>query len=401
MKIGILTFANVANFGANLQALSTVCYLRNLGHEAFVINWCPDDFNQKFQQFTTLQQRAHEVFFLNNICHTRVVKTDEEIANLLDEEEFNAVIVGSDAVLQHFSFLSRFHFPTRTIYRIDQITSDRIFPNAFWGSFIKYLKSDIKIAIMSGSSQNCKYKNISRSDRKQMADALKHFCYISVRDKWTWKMIQYVSNGNVCPQITPDPVFAFNQNCPQNVTKEEIVSKFNLPFNYVLFSFKKKENIDYDWLCRIKKLFKEKGFECVAFPMPDGIVFKHPFDYEVKPPLSPLDWYNLIRHSNGYIGENMHPVVVCLHNATPVFSFDAYGARRFSFFIDDFSSKVYDIMSVFNLSSNRVRVKTYVSEEYVVDKIVNFDKIACKKIADSRLALYNKMMKKILLSFES
>ena len=33
MKIGILTFYRVANFGANLQALSTYSYLCKHGHE--------------------------------------------------------------------------------------------------------------------------------------------------------------------------------------------------------------------------------------------------------------------------------------------------------------------------------------------------------------------------------
>lgn len=35
MKIGIITFYRVPNFGANLQALSTYRYLENAGHKQF------------------------------------------------------------------------------------------------------------------------------------------------------------------------------------------------------------------------------------------------------------------------------------------------------------------------------------------------------------------------------
>lgn len=53
--------------------------------------------------------------------------------------------------------------------------------------------------------------------------------------------------------------------------------------------------------------------------MPTGIGFKHNFDFSITTPLPPLDWYALIKYAKGYIGENMHPIVVALHNAVPCF----------------------------------------------------------------------------------
>ena len=400
MKIGVLTFANVSNFGANIQALSTISFLRNKGHEAYIIDWSPKDFQMRFQNFSSPQQFAHRDFFQTMIPHTRKVCSDDEIADLLQNDNFEAVIVGSDAVLQDFPFLSRFHFPTRTIYRIDPITSDRMFPNAFWGSFLSKMDFRIPVAIMSGSCQNCKYKNIFPNQRKKMREALEEFSYISVRDEWTKKMLAYISSSDVEAPITPDPVFAFNQNYPQNIDRTALIKKFNLPNKYVLFSFKKPENISYDWLCQIKQLFKNEGYDCVAFPMPDGLVFKHPFDFEVQTPLNPLDWYNLIRMSNGYIGENMHPIVVCLHNSTPVFSFDSYGAKRFRFFVDEKSSKVYDVMKIFGLADNRIRVKKYIKPEDVVNKILHFDFGHCGEIASNRYNDYINMMDNLMNSFK-
>ena len=71
-----------------------------------------------------------------------------------------------------------------------------------------------------------------------------------------------------------------------------------------------------EWMDGLKAKAAEAGLTCVALPMPTGVDFKHTFDYEIPTPLSPLDWYALIKYASAYIGENMHPVVVALHNAS-------------------------------------------------------------------------------------
>lgn len=396
MKFGILTYANTANFGANLQALSTVSYLQNHGHEAFVIDWCPDDMAKAFQSSKSVQAQEHYNFFNNEIPHTRKVRNDKEIAQLLDDEHFDAVIVGSDAVLQHSTLLSRFWFPTSTIFRLDHTTTERHFPNAFWGSFYPLLRHYVPMVIMSGSCQGTRYYTILLRDRINITRTLKHFSYISVRDTWTQKMIKSVTFGTINPPITPDPVFAFNQNVPQNISREEIINKYKLPKKYVLVSFKGKNHISVNWLKQIKVLFHDIGYECVAFPMPEGIMFPHPFNYEIQPPLPPLDWYNLIRFSNGYIGENMHPIVVSLHNANPFFSFDPYVIKLLRFIPLVKASKTLDILKTFGLQDNWTNLKKYVSPEYVFNKIIHFDKLSCQKVSEKMLSNYNDMMDTII-----
>ena len=396
MRIGILTYANVANFGANLQALSTVSYFKSLGHFAVILNWSPTDFRAMFQSATDIQGKEHYRFFNDNIPHSALCSSDEELADTIDELNLDAVVVGSDAVLQHFSFISRFHFPTSTIYRIDPVTTERVYPNAFWGSFTNKLKRDIPIIMMSGSCQNTNFNAISIFQKRQMTKSICRFNFFSVRDSWTQKMIKAITFGKICPTITPDPVFAFNQNYPQQITKQEIVSKFNIPEKYVLVSFKHPENVTPSWTKKLKELFEKKGMACVAFPMPSGIRFSHHFDYEIPIPLNPLDWYNLIRFSSAYIGENMHPVIVALHNAVPCFSIDEYGKRIFRYFTLKKTSKIYDILKTFELEDYRVNVRKKVAPEYVLDKILNFDDRKCRTFAECKLQQYNEMMLSIL-----
>lgn len=401
MRIGILTYANVANFGANLQALSTVSYFNSLGHFAVVLNWSPTDFRKAFQSASDIQGQEHYRFFDNNIPHSALCSSDDELANTIDELNLDAVVVGSDAVLQHFPFITRFHFPTGTIFRIDQITSERIYPNAFWGSFSNKLKREIPIIMMSGSCQNTNFNAISITQRRKMTKSISRFNFFSVRDSWTQKMIKTITFGEICPIITPDPVFAFNQNYPQQVSKQEILSKFNLPENYVLVSFKHPENVTSAWTDSLKKLFEKKGMTCVAFPMPSGIRFSHHFDYEISTPLNPLDWYNLIRFSSAYIGENMHPIIVALHNSVPCFSFDEYGKRLFRYFTLKKTSKIYDILKTFKLEGYRINVRRKCAPEYVLDKILNFDKEKCRIFANNKLQQYNDMMASILKTIQN
>ena len=64
MNIGILTFYQVANFGANLQGLSTYFYLKNKGYYPIFINYM-SDFTVKewnYQKEIMPQAKAHETF---------------------------------------------------------------------------------------------------------------------------------------------------------------------------------------------------------------------------------------------------------------------------------------------------------------------------------------------------
>lgn len=48
MKIGLLAYHAARNFGAFLQLLSTVEYIKKQGDEPMVINWIPKDFSKDY-----------------------------------------------------------------------------------------------------------------------------------------------------------------------------------------------------------------------------------------------------------------------------------------------------------------------------------------------------------------
>lgn len=405
MRIGILTYYAACNFGANLQALSTVEFLKSNGHEPIIISWYPQSLENQYLKSTPKEQFAiHHEFRERHFNMTERCFTASEVANVIDKNLIDAIIVGSDAVVQYIPLLSRIVFPCRKIIHIDKPGEDRDCPSPFWGNFYEHLENKIPMAMMSVSSQNSPFKTMLRKEKSKLSKYLQHFRYISTRDDWTSKQIAHATRNNIVPTITPDPVFAFNNNVKCVPTKNDILTKFNLPEKYVLVSFHNSRTVSIDWLEEFQLKMQDKGVTCVALPFPQGIEFKHPFNKQIAMPLDPIDWYALIKYSTAYIGHNMHPIVVCLCNAVPCFSFDNYGTTVLRFFINQKSSKIYHILKHFNLLQFRVNSSGKHIDpptvEEVIEKLDRFDSKHVAEIAEEYLEKYKDMMTNILESFK-
>lgn len=64
MNIGILTYYRVANFGANLQAVSTYYYLKNNGYNPLFILYESDDTVKNFQKKQANEIQRKSMFTL-------------------------------------------------------------------------------------------------------------------------------------------------------------------------------------------------------------------------------------------------------------------------------------------------------------------------------------------------
>jgi polysaccharide pyruvyl transferase WcaK-like protein len=400
MKIGILTYHSVYNFGANLQVYSTVGYLKNNGFDPIVINWMPADLEARSNRIVSpIQADAHNKFVKNYLPCTEICRTDSDIIKVIENEDIQVIINGSDAILQHKTFLSRINLSKKGITIGKNPGTDVLFPNPFWGSFISGLNRKIPIVIMSASTQNTEFYFIKGRLRKQMKKSLHKFTSISVRDSWTREMIKYLTEGEIVPQITPDPVFAYNQNIKEQYSKDEILKIFNLPENYILFSFRGPNVVSREWLNSFQLLAEKNKLSCVALTGPGGILFDHPFSLTVKSPLKPQEWYGLIKYSSAYIGEQMHPIIIALHNKIPFYSFDYYGIVRFKYFVNLGSSKIHDILSFAGFLKNSINMlgkgTRCPSPEVVFQKISEFDLSKCNLFRINQLERYNSMMKSV------
>ena len=395
MRVGLLTYHWVSNFGANLQTLSTYCYLKRNGYDPIIINWIPTDLESYYAKTVLSEQNiVHQQFAENEYSSKTVVcRNSKEIASAIKTENIDKVVIGSDAVFTITPFLSRLHLCKRGVI-FSKCYSDSTIINPFWGDFLLYLEKKVDVVAISASAQNTQYKKLLGWEKRKCALALNNFKTITVRDIWTQEMLIYISNGMLKPEITPDPVFAFEQNVrpPQ---RSYIRKELGITNDYVLLSVPATIK-DESWIHKLEALFNERGYSVVGLPITTRNK-NMPLTYNISLPLYPLDWYDIIKFSSGYIGELMHPILVSLHNAVPVFAFDTYGFK-IKGELDPKSSKTFQILKHFNLLKNYYN-KSYndlPSPHYVVDTILSCDRSKISNVSSFLYEEYDSTMKKLL-----
>lgn len=390
MNIGILTYHCVPNFGAQLQALSIVGCIKKLGHTPYILNWYPKDLEEMYiNRIPSEQIICHKQFMEENLPITKLCRTENELIKIIADKKIDLIITGSDALFKYVPKSQRRIFSIKKCKHITQpIISCEDFPNnPFFCDYYEALEKKIPIVALSISSQNCPYKTMNNEERTTIGNSIKHFNKITVRDEWTKDMVNFLTDISDI-KITPDPVFAFNNNCPIHIpTKNEIQSKYLLPDKYILFSFSNKYLKD-NYIKGIAEACQDHNICPVALPMPEYLRDFN-MNKKIPLPLSPIDWYALIKYSSGYIGERMHPIVVCLHNSVPFYSFDEYGVvkRYFGGFIKKQniqSSKTYHIVNKFGFLENLHSIKSkraLPQANEIIQKIISFDKRKCEYIA--------------------
>ena len=361
MKIGILTFHRPANFGANLQAYSSMCYLRSLGYEVKVIDYIrPGDFGYR-KSVDIKQFEAHKIFVEKWLALTKQATTSEELCQVVEEEGFDAIVVGADAVWRS---------PKDTnIYFAEWLFDNRRLAN-------------IPVASISPAHMGNGFLSISENERDVIHKCLMKFKYITVRDIWTKEVINRdLFNGEEFVKIiNPDPVFTMYRNIEGKVwdsrgRNEKGYYLMSLPTNWAnggRFASKKKK-----WFDDFKARVHRAGYELVELPIPEG-KSGMPFDYIVDYPIDPIQWFLWIKNAKAFCGLRFHAIVSSISNGTPFYSIDSYGDNsRISKILDiiglhkmarrrDNSSKIYNLL------------KGSVFEEYRSDTLIEFE--SAKKI---------------------
>lgn len=133
---------------------------------------------------------------------------------------------------------------------------------------------------------------------------------------------------------------------------------------------------------------------------------KYDTTFVIDLPLSPLDWYYLIKYSQGYVGELMHPIIVCLHNSIPFFCFDQYGAIKtiipmlWHKRLPE-SSKIYDILKRADFLRNvyAYSMGNIPASDDVVNAFFSFDMFKCTVFAEEMKSQYFSAMRAVEESF--
>ena len=398
MNIGILTHCVARNYGANLQALSTAMYLKRKGYKPIFLKWNAYINEIQCSDQSVLHENFLEKygFIVTNTCHS-----NEDFIREIERYKIKNIIVGSDCVLT-MEGKSFFPYTIRNgkIVKKEKL-KDYEFPNPFWLEYIKDRK-DIGKFFLSASSGTSNIKNIPLKTRDQMRDLLDRFDFVSVRDLYTKKLIKEKIGVDKSVVLSPDPVFGFNDKDDIFPTEENIRRKYSLPDKYVVVSFYEKNLPNKKWFNNLRDELAKKDMEIVYLPMPQG--GKPNQDIKtIGLPLDPMDWYSIIKFSNGYIGNNMHPIIVSIHNIVPFFSIDIHGKNyihgKLQITKNSKETQLLTQLGLLRYHTSQMLYKYYPISK-MVKNILNFDYSKCSQASNILKEKFNDTINIIIDNFK-
>jgi len=193
MRIGILTFHEIYNPGAYLQAYATMKLLEEMGHEAVIIDYTSP--MHRFRPWRTLIQHPQVLVYFRNWvesfgrnhvfadCQRYLNKTSRLITRTqVRLERFDAVLIGSDIVWN---------------YQMTRLGQDPIY-------FGEDLNTDRLIAF----APSCGALDLSQPVPDFVQKGLHRFHAIAVRDRKTADLVEMVIGRR--PEIIADPTLVLN-----------------------------------------------------------------------------------------------------------------------------------------------------------------------------------------------
>lgn len=245
MKIGILTFSKVYNYGGNLQCYALKKYLESQGNDVFVIDLkitYPSSLLSKIIRIPRFLK--FNDFWKNQIIdYTEVYNTLEELYK--NPPHADLFIVGSDQVWN------------------PEITK-KSDPLAYFFPYVATNEKKISYAASFGEKE-WKYPEI----KEEVKNCLSNFDGVSVREPVGVKICK--ESFNTSAEVVCDPVFllddykALLERYPAKETNEIVYFRFtpNPKVEKTLYEFSRKHKLK---VVHLNVLKTRRGFEIVRFP---------------------------------------------------------------------------------------------------------------------------------------
>lgn len=284
MKVGILTFHWANNYGAVLQAYALLSKLKELGHDAYII-----DRRMKYKGILRklYHKFSYEHFFswqnfqaeVNDFLQprTRTYNSHEALVQNFAKENFDAVIVGSDQVWRWK--LIGFN------YFLDFITDNKTKRYSYAASF--------GLNEWLGSEE----------DRKTISELLQNFNRISVREETGVKISK--DTFGVDAELVLDPTLLHTADFyEQTLLKGCRRQSSGKVVSYILGKNKKSQVVEIaKWAKKVNLKHNELFWTSVELPT---LIGKSEFHFTH---VSPIEWLNEIRNAEYIITNSFHATV--------------------------------------------------------------------------------------------
>lgn len=313
MKIGILTYHKVINYGAFLQAYSFMKVLKHILPDAQIelIDYYSEHLKKMYMEILKeaiiqgewgkvtqfyLFYKAQKKFKLSKKIKN---STEDEIEKQISDMQYDVIIVGSDEV-----------------WRGD----DRV----FW---LKNIKAGKKISY--AASSRMQLSKIAFKEKEYICSALNDFLYIGVRDAVS--KLEFEKNINKLVHLNCDPTFLYQFKYDKESFKREFYKKRNIPKKQRLIGIMLDGKEE---LCRqLKKLYGSNYYLISLYT-------KHnEADVNVLD-VSPVEWVKVINCLDCLVTSYFHGVVFAIKGNMNFVAID---------YLPEESSKIYDLLLRENL----------------------------------------------------
>lgn len=311
MKIGILTFHRAINYGAVLQAYALQHVLREQGHEALVIDYCPSYMKRAYRLFFierikgqgligNLQMLLRECLafpsrYKRHKAFARFIHTHIHLQKMCKEtlvSQYSTLIIGSDQV-----------WNAGITKGMDAM---------YWGT--DSIFDDIKHISYAASAGNI--KDIELLAPQAINDALARFVAVSVREQ---SLVDYItSKTGIIPKLVLDPVLLAGRNAFESLIP---LRKSDKPY-LLLFSLCRNDSA----YAYAKEIAKDKGLEMIEM-ISNGEVLR---DKAVITSASPYDFLSYFYNAKYVVSTSFHGTAfaILFHKDFCVYSDNIYTGER-------------------------------------------------------------------------
>lgn len=245
MRIGILSMQRVVNYGSFLQAFAMKETLKNLGHECYFIDIKPDS---KIIKDATFGKKENIIKFIFKRMDRHIIKRIKHKSfSKLRAHRFHNEFFPILGLSKEISYISD--------YDAVVIGSDEVFnctQNAKWGFGRTLLGEGLDSDTIISYAASCGHTTIEKVTKlginAEVANAMKNFKAVSVRDKNTKNFAEEFTSKSVYEHIDPTLIYDFKELIPKNVPEK----------NYILIYAYDGRISDKETIKRIRQFAKKE-----------------------------------------------------------------------------------------------------------------------------------------------
>lgn len=346
MKVGILTFQNAINYGAQMQCWALQETLKGLGHQVEIIQFCYPKSHIPFYRGIGIRNngllKGLTRLVLKNIYSPKMclkfkefqkkylqltaVCTADTIAQIT--QKFDAIITGSDQIWG-------WSYHKEAIYFIG-------WTPAFKGIRISYAPC-------------CAKNYIEKSNIDRISTLLKQYNFLSVRNQETSNFVYQLTGLEA--NIVVDPTLLFDFNNYINT------SRIDYP-NYILTYILGKE-IPGSHKAMLKEIRKKVGhIPIISIVLTENKPMLCPWADKVLWDADPIQWLNLIAHARFVYTDSFHATIFALKFRKQFIAYYTEPVR---------ASRFIDMSSRYSLNNVIVTGVQDALEKDSVNTIINYE----------------------------